>query len=223
MLEWRWTNFIVVRKVLRNNHQSCNFIGHYPFLGPNSQTSAGTYSSTRYSLIPRPSVQYWESCWGSGNETKHDNAHPGVVSCPAHAASQRETVWWTKSNFLGLLEICSFSSHFQASIQSGNESKCSELLRSHMRTRLDISASVFTCAFIACHRVWLWTVLRYHWGEHLKMDRHTWPCQEPAVYRLWEWGISTLPASVPIQMYWTTIVDLEKCGKITLKNRWRDK
>ena len=41
MLEWRLTNFTVVRNVLRNNYQSHNFIGHYPFwvISPRNSTS----------------------------------------------------------------------------------------------------------------------------------------------------------------------------------------
>ena len=41
MLEWRSTNFTVVRNVLRNNYQSRNLIGHYPFwvISPRNSTS----------------------------------------------------------------------------------------------------------------------------------------------------------------------------------------
>ena len=40
MLEWRLTNYIVVREVPRNNYRSCNLIGHYLFwvISPRNST-----------------------------------------------------------------------------------------------------------------------------------------------------------------------------------------
>ena len=59
MLEWRLTNFTVVRKVLRNNYQSHNLIGHYSFwvISPRNST-----------LFTRPFLT--ERCAQAGHETR---------------------------------------------------------------------------------------------------------------------------------------------------------
>ena len=65
MLEWRLTNFTVVREVLCNNYRSCNLIGPYHFLGisPRNLTSF-----TRPFLTGRRAQARHESRHGSSFE-----------------------------------------------------------------------------------------------------------------------------------------------------------
>ena len=62
--------FTVVRKVLRNNYQSCNLIGHYPFwvISPRNSTSHFTHVNSEQQSMTSDSVlqtnhSKLQSCW----------------------------------------------------------------------------------------------------------------------------------------------------------------